>query len=106
MIALILVCLCVCSSLASAADLPERFIGAWEDVTVAKDNIDAGAWSCKFDSIKAGEGGVLPVVIPMTCDMRRGKSWRTQEVWSVQRIGGQEVLITASSKSIIVYQRR
>ena len=56
--------------------------------------------------VSVGEGGVSPIIIKMTCDQRRGKSWKAREVWSAQKIGEQEVLITANEKSIIVYHRQ
>jgi hypothetical protein len=95
------ICFIMLPSLASASSIPERFLGNWEDITVTKDYVDAVAWKCKFDSISDGEGGVSPIVITMTCEMRRSKSWKTKEVWSVLKIGNQDVLITASSKSSI-----
>ena len=96
----------MCPTIATAASLPERFQGVWEDgITVSKEYADGGAWHCKFDRITVDQGGMSPVIIDMTCESRHGKPWKTHEVWSVQKIANQKVLIRADTKSITVYEK-
>jgi hypothetical protein len=95
----------ISTALATAASLPRNYLGNWEDITVTEESIDGGAWNCRFNSI-IGDGSASSIVIDMSCDMRRGKTWKTHEVWSVQKIGGEEVLIRADSKSIAVYKHQ
>jgi hypothetical protein len=90
---------------AVAAGLPDNFLGKWEDVTITENSIDGGPWNCSFTSVKRGEGNPSPAIVDMSCEMRRGVRWKTHEVWSVQTIGDQEILIRADSKSIDVYHR-
>jgi hypothetical protein len=104
---LLALCSVLIATSGNAATLPTDFMGNWETFKITKDYIDAGPWNCKFTSIAPGETtSPITIIVNMTCDMRRGLSWKTREVWSIQKIGDREVLIRADSKSIKVDFRR
>src|SRR5262245_42743311 len=105
---------CVGFSQALAADLPREYVGVWTAamegdnqckksdwngnrndgmISVFPSQIDYWETSCKVDAVRRQDDGAAEV--DLSC-RGEGETWRSKELFHVQKVGSNRQLVTAS----------
>jgi hypothetical protein len=109
---------CFYSAMAAAGNLPDKFIGSWEEMGQFEDKqqepcsrgnydtvialstvIDGNGQRCKITSIKSGAEAASAVVsVEQICENEHYGNYRKTELWTVVDIGKEQYRISIATR--------